>query len=143
MELPCDQNFDDMDCDGIPNDIDLCPAFPGPHEGDMDCDDVPDELDLCIGQYGTEENCGCAIGVGPAPGDLLFRYGMPARFSLITGYASSEGKTHNFGHVGMYAGSFVADQEYPVLHKNGLKVYRQRSEGVYVVRTFGTKRSVC
>ena len=129
-QLPCEEEID-RDCDGIPDDTDLCPNLPGSHPGDMDCDDVPDDIDLCIGQFGTLQDCGCS-DTGVAPGDLLFRNGGPAIASTylpsLVGKATSEGEEYNFGHVGMYAGSFVADQDYPVLHNNGLKVYRQLPE---------------
>ncbi len=129
-QLSCEEEID-RDCDGIPDDIDLCPGLPGAHPGDMDCDDVQDDIDLCIGQFGTQEDCGCS-DTGVAPGDLLFRNGGPATATsylpFLVGKATSEGEEYNFGHVGMYAGSFVADQEYPVLHKNGLRVYRQLPE---------------
>ena len=125
-EAECDYT-QDRDCDGIPDDKDLCPNLPGAHPGDMDCDDVPDDEDLCIGQFGTAQNCGCA-DTGIRAGDVLFRNGGPALASVyassVVSKATSEGDEFNFGHAGLFAGSFVADRSYPILHKNGLEVYR-------------------
>jgi hypothetical protein len=90
---------------------------------DFDGDGVFDSDDLCRFRAGVKELGGCPAD-GIAAGDLVFRWGSPARVALYTGYAESEGRRYNFGHVGMYAGDWEADRRYQVRHAEGLVVRR-------------------
>ena len=117
-------------------------ATPGPTEtvpptpsADMDGDGIPDDEDMCRIDVGTKALCGCPEE-GPAAGDLVFRYAKPAWGSFYAGYATSEGRKYNFGHVGVYAGDFVADRAYKVRHPLGLIVWRPNaSTGTWDVVT--------
>ena len=97
---------------------------------DLDKDGIPDNEDLCVNQQGVKDMCGCP-DTGPAAGDMLFRYAKPSWFSFYAGYASSEGRQLNFGHVGMYAGDLVADRTYQVRHDAGLEVWRPNPQASY------------
>jgi len=90
---------------------------------DFDGDGVFDRDDLCRFQAGVKELGGCPAD-GIAAGDLVFRWGNPARAAFYAGYAESEGRQYNFGHVGMYAGDWEADRRYLVRHAEGLVVRR-------------------
>ncbi len=107
------------------------PPVPSPTSGgggvplppDFDGDGVFDRDDLCRFRPGVEELGGCPAD-GIAAGDLVFRWGNPARVAFYSGYAESEGRRYNFGHVGMYAGDWEADRRYQVRHAEGLVVRR-------------------
>ena len=94
---------------------------------DLDKDGIPDSEDMCVDKRGGKDLCGCP-DTGPAAGDMLFRYAKPSYFSSLVGYASTEGKQYNFGHVGIYAGDLVADRTYQVRHAAGLEVWRPNSQ---------------
>jgi hypothetical protein len=94
-----------------------------PVSNDRDGDGILDNEDLCAEQRGLKDLCGCP-DTGPAAGDMLFRYAKPSWFSFYAGYASSEGRQLNFGHVGLYAGDLTADRAYQVRHAQGLEVWR-------------------
>lgn len=90
---------------------------------DHDGDGIDDDEDLCMLTKGVRSLGGCPDR-GPAAGDLVFRYGVPSKVGGWIPFSSFSEGSYNFGHVGVFAGDFKADQSYEVRHKDGIYVWR-------------------
>lgn len=81
-----DASEEDLDGDGVNNDVDACPDLAGwfTAEGcpDRDGDGIRDNVDACADMFGTAEYNGCPLPKSTVQ-DLLNQYGNPAKMQGV------------------------------------------------------------